>query len=119
MLLQVDSSWKKHMRQTQENPVAIAVTSLPGVLEMFQWANSVLDEVQKSLEQYLDTKRAALPRFYFLSNDELLQVCECCGFASNSASVSLTVSVSLTASVSCFHRLFAVLSLLMFRYSPC
>lgn len=71
----VDSAWKKHMRKMHENPKAIDVTEISGVLEMFKNANKVLDEVQKSLEAYLETKRAAFARFYFLSNDELLQVC--------------------------------------------
>lgn len=65
---------QKHMRKMHENPKAIDVTTMPGVLEMFKTSNQVLDEVQKSLEAYLETKRAAFARFYFLSNDELLQI---------------------------------------------
>ena len=34
----------------------------------------MLDQIQKCLEQYLESKRAVFPRFYFLSNDELLEI---------------------------------------------
>lgn len=33
-----------------------------------------MDKIQKNLEAFLEQKRGEFPRFYFLSNDDLLQI---------------------------------------------
>lgn len=74
MFSQVDKSWKDIMRQVQDRPNAMKCATQTGMLETLQACNSSLEKIQKCLEEYLDTKRLSFPRFYFLSNDELLEI---------------------------------------------
>ncbi|XP_075260085.1 dynein axonemal heavy chain 6-like isoform X4 [Convolutriloba macropyga] len=74
MFMQVDKSWKDVMRNVNKLPNALRAATKAGVLETFQTNNALLDQIQKCLEQYLETKRVGFPRFYFLSNDELLEI---------------------------------------------
>ncbi|CAI9736985.1 dynein axonemal heavy chain 6-like [Octopus vulgaris] len=74
MFRQVDKSYKDIMRKVQKVPLAMRAVTQPGLLEAFQMNNSFLDAIHKCLETYLESKRMVFPRFYFLSNDELLEI---------------------------------------------
>jgi len=65
------------MGRAKKQPKAIDFASDYEVgvnLKKFLDNNKRFDEIQKCLEEYLGTKRAAFPRFYFLSNDEMLEI---------------------------------------------
>uniref|UniRef100_A0A8C9Y7F2 Dynein axonemal heavy chain 6 n=1 Tax=Sander lucioperca TaxID=283035 RepID=A0A8C9Y7F2_SANLU len=74
MFLKVDKSWKEIMARVNKMPNAFKAATHPDLLETFQHNNTLLDEIQKCLEDYLESKRVIFPRFYFLSNDELLKI---------------------------------------------
>ena len=52
----------------------LTICSSKKLLDSFIESNRMLDSVQKGLADYLETKRLAFARFFFLSNDELLQI---------------------------------------------
>merc|ERR1719399_2127175 len=62
------------MEEVHRNPRVIDACSQEGLLETWLDCNHTLDQVQKGLEDYLETKRTGFARFYFLSNDELLEI---------------------------------------------
>lgn len=70
----VDRVWKTLMKQVHADPTAEAVWKIEGLTEMLSGADTKLEEVQKGLNQYLESKQGLFPRFYFLSNEELLEI---------------------------------------------
>jgi len=70
----VDRMWRKTLSQAKASPAVVAMCSNQKLLDNFIEANKMLESVQKGLSDYLETKRLAFARFFFLSNDELLQI---------------------------------------------
>ena len=70
----VDGTWRKTMEKVEKNSEVLTVCSDDELLKNLIDANKLLDAVQKGLNDYLETKRLAFPRFYFLSNEELLEI---------------------------------------------
>ena len=70
----VNSSWRRTTKELLDAGTAYKGTHAAGMLERLSAMDSGLDRIQKSLDEYLETKRQAFPRFYFLSNDDLLEI---------------------------------------------
>jgi dynein heavy chain, axonemal len=70
----VDKMWRTTLEAAHKDSKVLAVMAIEGIKNNFVEANKLLEQVQKGLNDYLETKRAAFPRFYFLSNDELLDI---------------------------------------------
>ena len=71
---QVDESWREAMVEAISNPNVLVVAQIDGMLERWKHVNSLLEQIQKGLNDYLETKRLYFARFFFLSNDELLEI---------------------------------------------
>uniref|UniRef100_A0A287AF97 Dynein axonemal heavy chain 10 n=1 Tax=Sus scrofa TaxID=9823 RepID=A0A287AF97_PIG len=62
------------MGETLKDPVIKRCCEAPNRLSDLQNISEGLEKCQKSLNDYLDSKRNAFPRFFFISDDELLSI---------------------------------------------
>lgn len=70
----INDTFKKIMQDTAKNPKIKDSCHAPNRLEDFISLSEGLEKCQKSLNDYLDSKRNAFPRFFFISDDELLSI---------------------------------------------
>lgn len=70
----VDAHWKQVMDQFSKEPNLWDGIDSDKLKNEFEQDNKSLDQIQKSLSEYLETKRSSFPRFYFLSDEELLEI---------------------------------------------
>ncbi|XP_070926944.1 dynein axonemal heavy chain 10 isoform X5 [Macaca nemestrina] len=70
----IDRVFKRIMGETLKDPVIKRCCEAPNRLSDLQNVSEGLEKCQKSLNDYLDSKRNAFPRFFFISDDELLSI---------------------------------------------
>uniref|UniRef100_A0A2C9JD05 AAA+ ATPase domain-containing protein n=1 Tax=Biomphalaria glabrata TaxID=6526 RepID=A0A2C9JD05_BIOGL len=70
----VDRNFKDVMLKCAKNPKVLEICTTKGVLEKLIDSNEFLDKINRGLNAYLEKKRLFFPRFFFLSNDEMLEI---------------------------------------------
>ena len=69
-----DSTWREILNKVNSDLNVLRSCQEPELLEKFQFSNSELEKVKKSLEDYLEKKRQLFARFYFLADEELFEI---------------------------------------------
>ena len=70
----VEEKFKEMMKEVSVRPNAVDAASVPGRYKLLVDWNQKMEHIQKELDKFVESKRKQYPRFYFLSNDELLKL---------------------------------------------
>jgi len=70
----IDTSFKEIMKVAATTPNVVEATNKPGLNTELERLQKDLTLCEKALQEYLETKRLAFPRFYFISSSDLLDI---------------------------------------------
>jgi dynein heavy chain len=66
--------WLDIMMYVENDPKATSIHEIPMLETNLVRSLETMHKIKKSLDDYLNKKRAKFPRFYFLSNEEMLAI---------------------------------------------
>ncbi|KAK2112189.1 Dynein heavy chain 17, axonemal [Saguinus oedipus] len=70
----IDQEFKALMEDAVKTPNVVEATNKPGLYDKLEALKKSLAICEKALAEYLETKRLAFPRFYFVSSADLLDI---------------------------------------------
>eukprot|EP01022_Parablepharisma_sp_SALTPOND_P021165 TRINITY_DN4086_c0_g1_i1.p1 TRINITY_DN4086_c0_g1~~TRINITY_DN4086_c0_g1_i1.p1 ORF type:complete len:4151 (+),score=615.43 TRINITY_DN4086_c0_g1_i1:13469-25921(+) len=72
--MEVDSKWKQQMDNINADNLVVSLLDKERLKEDFIRANADLDSVLKSLSDFFESKRKKFPRFYFISDEDMVKI---------------------------------------------
>ena len=70
----VDEEYRSIMLNIGANPRVLNLCSIPGLKDSLDMISDQLDRCQKALNDFLEEKRSRFSRFYFIGDDDLLEI---------------------------------------------
>jgi dynein heavy chain 1, cytosolic len=70
----VSNEFLNLMKKVTKNPLVIEVLSIQGVQALLERLADLLTKIQKALGEYLEKQRSSFPRFYFVGDEDLLEI---------------------------------------------
>jgi dynein heavy chain 1 len=62
------------MKRVYKSPLVLDVLAIPGAQKSLERLADLLAKIQKALGEYLERERASFPRFYFVGDEDLLEI---------------------------------------------
>ncbi|KAG8627876.1 hypothetical protein KVT40_003749 [Elsinoe batatas] len=83
--INIDNEFMTVLRKVYKSPLVLDVLNIPGVQRSLERLAEQLNRIQKALGEYLERERVSFPRFYFVGDEDLLEII---GNSNNTARVA-------------------------------
>ncbi|XP_077296363.1 dynein heavy chain, cytoplasmic isoform X2 [Arctopsyche grandis] len=70
----ISSEFLGLMKKVSKSPMVMDVLNIPGVQRSLERLADLLGKIQKALGEYLERERTSFPRFYFVGDEDLLEI---------------------------------------------
>ena len=70
----INSEFFAVMKKVQRSPFVLDVLAISGVQKSLERLADLLQKIQKALGEYLERERVSFPRFYFVGDEDLLEI---------------------------------------------
>ncbi|WVQ81477.1 hypothetical protein IAT38_003601 [Cryptococcus sp. DSM 104549] len=70
----INSEFLTVMKKVNKSPFVLDVLNIPGIQKNLERLADLLTKIQKALGEYLEKERSSFPRFYFVGDEDLLEI---------------------------------------------
>ena len=70
----INAEFLSVMKKVYKSPFVVDVMNIQGIQKSLERLADLLNKIQKALGEYLERERASFPRFYFVGDEDLLEI---------------------------------------------
>ena len=70
----INSEFLTVMKKVNKSPFVLDILNIPGIQKTLERLADLLSKIQKALGEYLEKERSSFPRFYFVGDEDLLEI---------------------------------------------